>query len=169
MASSRLEKIGTIYKRTRGLIQSGAMKYQDRPLWYDIYEAFPPAEEPSYGRPIPNIELKSIFYPEDKIRAAFHRQYKNVGRYNLTNESKSPTQKFLSLYKQLSDQYKDSVSEEQMLEEAMEMFKSEQGKNKIADRNEEKLSLSGAFKEAQKLKEKSEKEINVDVKELFKE
>lgn len=82
MAGSRLERIGTIYSRyfrfniisfiflrASGLIRSGALKWEDRPLWYDIYEAFPPKEEPRFDRPVPNIKLKHIFYEEDKIRA----------------------------------------------------------------------------------------------------
>lgn len=45
------------------------MAWEDRPLWYDIYEAFPPKEEPRYDRAVPNMPLKKIFYEEDVIRA----------------------------------------------------------------------------------------------------
>lgn len=91
MAGSRLEKIGTIYTRfvilfwfyyflnfteepyytfsTSGLIQSKALNWEDRPIWYDVYAAFPPKEEPRFDRPAPNIKLRQIFYEDDKIRA----------------------------------------------------------------------------------------------------
>ena len=45
MAQTRLEKIGTIYSRLLGLYKSGAAPYENRPLWFDVYEAF--QEEPS--------------------------------------------------------------------------------------------------------------------------
>ena len=38
MAQSRLEKIGTIYSRVTGLYKSGAIKQEQLPLWYPIYE-----------------------------------------------------------------------------------------------------------------------------------
>ena len=93
MASSRLERIGNIYTRyaintfckvlifyrllkiwfkfcrMRGLLRSGAIKPEDKPLWYDVYEAFPPKIEPQYGRKAPDITIRNIFYPEDIIRA----------------------------------------------------------------------------------------------------
>lgn len=45
------------------------MKPEDKPLWYDVYKAFPPKLEPRFDRPAPNIALKDIFYKEDIIRA----------------------------------------------------------------------------------------------------
>lgn len=55
--------------RATALIDSGAQAWEERPVWYDIYEAFPPKDEPRFDRPIPNMKLKKIFYEEDKIRA----------------------------------------------------------------------------------------------------
>ncbi len=55
--------------RVRGLLRSGAMKPEDKPLWYDVYEAFPPKIEPQYGRKAPDIAIRNILYPEDVIRA----------------------------------------------------------------------------------------------------
>ncbi|XP_044014965.1 28S ribosomal protein S23, mitochondrial-like isoform X1 [Aphidius gifuensis] len=69
MAQSRLEKIGTIFSRVTLLVKGGAMKPDDKPLWYDIYKAFPPKLEPRFDRPAPNIAIKDIFYQEDIIRA----------------------------------------------------------------------------------------------------
>lgn len=61
--------ISNVFIRTTGLLRSGALKWEDRPLWYDIYEAFPPKDEPRFDRPAPNMSLRKIFYEEDKIRA----------------------------------------------------------------------------------------------------
>lgn len=41
------------------------MKEADKPLWYDVYAAFPP--NPSTGSP--DQPVPTIFYPEDRIRA----------------------------------------------------------------------------------------------------
>lgn len=54
------------------------MRWEDRPLWYDLYESFPPKEEPRFDRPKPNLPLKQIFYQEDKIRAYFFNAPKNL-------------------------------------------------------------------------------------------
>ena len=45
------------------------LKTEDIPIWYKIYEKFPPKLEPKFGRPIPNLSIKKIFYKEDEIRA----------------------------------------------------------------------------------------------------
>lgn len=55
--------------RTSALLSRGAMNWEDRPIWYDIYEAFPPKDEPRFDRPAPNLKLKPILYKEDKVRA----------------------------------------------------------------------------------------------------
>lgn len=45
------------------------MRVEDKPIWYDVYAAFPPQLEPRYDRPAANINVKQIFYEEDVIRA----------------------------------------------------------------------------------------------------
>lgn len=45
------------------------MKSHNVPLWYVVYEAFPPKYEPRYDRPGSQKPLKNIFYKEDLIRA----------------------------------------------------------------------------------------------------
>ena len=55
--------------RVTGLLKTGAMRWQDRPLFYDIYTAFPPLKEHKYMEDPPNIKLREIFYEEDKERA----------------------------------------------------------------------------------------------------
>lgn len=45
------------------------MKPEDRPIWYDLYAAYPPISEPRFDRKPSTTQIKNIFYPEDKIRA----------------------------------------------------------------------------------------------------
>jgi len=51
------------------------MKINDRPLWYDVYRAFPPESPPYYAKPAPSIKVLNIFYPEDPFRALVSRYY----------------------------------------------------------------------------------------------
>ena len=55
--------------RVRGLLKSGAMKEKDKPIWYEVYEAFPPKVEPVFGRSAPDIPVRQILYAEYVIRA----------------------------------------------------------------------------------------------------
>ena len=58
-----------MYLRVQGLLRSGALKQQDKPLWVEVYEAFPPEIEPKYGRSTPEIPIRQILYSEDVVRA----------------------------------------------------------------------------------------------------
>jgi len=75
MAGSRLEYISTIFSRATGLLRTKAIKYEDRPIWYDVYRVFPPKLEPRADR-VPELsegmtgEVPSILYGEDIARAA---------------------------------------------------------------------------------------------------
>jgi small subunit ribosomal protein S23 len=74
MCAARTQTIGTIYSRLSGLLKEGIIKFEDRPLWYDVYKAFPPEREPVYrsvqgGDPVPPIKPPRILYYEDQIRA----------------------------------------------------------------------------------------------------
>lgn len=55
--------------RVEGLINQGVFSYDDRPLWFDVYKAFPPRVEPVYNRPIPTEPVRNILYHEDAERA----------------------------------------------------------------------------------------------------
>ncbi|XP_076452680.1 small ribosomal subunit protein mS23-like isoform X2 [Babylonia areolata] len=102
MAGSRLEKFGTIYKRVQGLLRSGAMKPADRPMWCDVYEAFPPRDSPLYERPVPNRVVPQIMYPEDIIRVQFYKTYGNPDVVDLTKENvKTTCQRFVDKYIEL--------------------------------------------------------------------
>ncbi|XP_014282144.1 small ribosomal subunit protein mS23 [Halyomorpha halys] len=98
MAHSRLEKIGTIYTRVTGLIRAGSMSLEDRPLWYEVYQAFPPKYPPRFDRPAPEGPIRNIFYPEDVIRAKFYKSVKNLPSVNLSDASRpSLCQKCIAL------------------------------------------------------------------------
>ncbi|KAG5892367.1 hypothetical protein JTB14_035981 [Gonioctena quinquepunctata] len=171
MAGSRLEKIGTIYSRTTGLLRSGALSWEDRPLWFDIYETFPPKDEPKFDRPVPNMKLKNIFYKEDKVRAMFHRNNKQIGTTNMFNNNyKSLTQKFIETYQKIETRYTAEMTSEQLYKETIEVLKQER-EDKTEAGDEDPVSLSTAFKEAQsKLESKQQKsKINVDVTNIFRE
>ncbi len=55
--------------RINGLLKTGAMRIEDKPLWYEVCTAFPPQYEPRFDRPATNNRIKGIFYEEDRIRA----------------------------------------------------------------------------------------------------
>lgn len=55
--------------RVTGLIKSGSIAHSERPLWYDVYRSFPPAQEPSLSRPAPQLNIPKLIYPEDIVRA----------------------------------------------------------------------------------------------------
>ena len=98
MAQSRLEKIGTIYSRVTGLYKSGAIKQEQLPLWYPIYEAFPPKYEPRWDRAAEEKPLVKIIYPEDQVRAKFYRQFGDWEVVNLFSEEKPTSQLFVDKY-----------------------------------------------------------------------
>ena len=51
-----------------GLLRSGALKVEDRPVWFDVFEAFPPKTVPVYEQKVPRKKVQNILYPEDFIR-----------------------------------------------------------------------------------------------------
>ena len=45
------------------------MKFEDRPIFFDIYKAFPPLKEPKFRPEVDtSIKIRPIFYAEDKER-----------------------------------------------------------------------------------------------------
>jgi small subunit ribosomal protein S23 len=154
MASSRLEKVGTIYSRVRGLLRSGALKEEDKPIWYDVYTAFPPKYEPKYDRPPPDVPLRNIFYPEDTIRAKFHKEHKSLPAVNLSDQKiQTQTQKFISAYNKLRE---GEVPEENLYRAAADLM------NAAADAPKaERNSLASSFQEAGM-------DTGVNIKDIFK-
>ncbi|XP_054989895.1 28S ribosomal protein S23, mitochondrial [Sorex araneus] len=120
MAGSRLETVGSIFSRTRDLIRAGVLK--EKPLWFDIYEAFPPLREPVFRRPAlrygkAKAQVPEIFYQEDRIRAKFYSTYgsgqKALDMFN--PNFKSLCQRFVEKYTEL--QKLGETDEEQLFVE----------------------------------------------------
>ena len=102
MAQSRLELIGTLYSRVTGLVKSGAIKSEQIPLWYSVYEAFPPKYEPRYDR-MDVKPVKKVLYQEDMVRAKYYKTYGNWEVVNLFAEEKPTAQIFLDKYSELAE------------------------------------------------------------------
>ncbi|XP_070801475.1 small ribosomal subunit protein mS23 [Pituophis catenifer annectens] len=108
MAGSRLEKLGTVFTRVQNLLRSGAMHESQKPIWYDVYEAFPPLREPTYRSNRLLVGKKTdtvppILYPEDQIRAKFYEAYgTGSGMFELARSNyKSTCQRFVEKYNEL--------------------------------------------------------------------
>lgn len=111
MAGSRLERVGTVFTRVRDLMRSGVIKQTEKPIWYDVYEAFPPKRDPLYVKPHtrPCTKKKKetvpeIFYREDEARAKFYEQYGTGPRpFDLSKSNfVSTCQRFVDKYTELS-------------------------------------------------------------------
>jgi len=102
MAQSRLELIGTIYSRVSGLLKSGAIKADQIPLWYPVYEAFPPKYEPRFDRVVEEKPVRKVLYQEDVVRAKYYKTYGNWEVVNLFNDEKSTAQTFVDKYLSLA-------------------------------------------------------------------
>lgn len=56
-------------------MRAGVIKESKKPVWFDVYAAFPPKREPVYVKPVRLVRQKTeenvpeIFYKEDQIRA----------------------------------------------------------------------------------------------------
>ncbi|XP_067364675.1 28S ribosomal protein S23, mitochondrial isoform X2 [Channa argus] len=112
MAGSRLERFGTVFTRVRDLMRSGVIKPTEKPIWYDVYEAFPPKRAPLHVKPHTRPSIKKeetvpkIFYREDEVRAKFYEQYGTGPRpLDLSKPSfVSTCQRFLDKYMELKSQ-----------------------------------------------------------------
>lgn len=56
-------------------MRAGVIKQEQKPIWFDVYAAFPPKREPLYEKPLRKVRKQTedsvpeIFYKEDEIRA----------------------------------------------------------------------------------------------------
>lgn len=118
MAQSRLEKCGNIYTRITALLRSGVIQDTDKPIWYELYVAFPPKYEPQYDRTIPKLPIRNILYKEDIIRARFHKDCKKLEAMDLSAKKSrsSQTQTFLDLY---NNSQKSGLPENEAYEDAL--------------------------------------------------
>ncbi|KAK0068810.1 28S ribosomal protein S23 mitochondrial [Biomphalaria pfeifferi] len=112
MAGSRREKLGSILSRLTGLMQSGALSSEERPIWYDIVKTLPPKPSP------PQKEVPIIFYPEDFVRVHFYEKFVQTDPVMLTTHMKTIPQRFIDKYIELhrsnavptSDLFQQTVS-----------------------------------------------------------
>ncbi|CAB3224327.1 unnamed protein product [Arctia plantaginis] len=118
MANSRLERIGTIFTRVEGLLTKGAMRADDRPLWFDVYRKFPPITEPKFAKPKPEVKpIRQILYPEDTIRAKFHSQGHGLTAVNLTSPIETSTKRLIQQHQKLKA---EGVAEEELINKSAE-------------------------------------------------
>lgn len=67
--------IDDVLIRVRDLMRSGVLKPTQKPIWYDVYKAFPPKRPPLHVKPHTRPSTKTqetvpeIFYKEDEVRA----------------------------------------------------------------------------------------------------
>ncbi|RCN44842.1 hypothetical protein ANCCAN_09194 [Ancylostoma caninum] len=122
MASSftRAERSGNIFYRITGLIRSGQLPWSERPLWYDVYVAYPPLQahdwnvkHAKYDEPV-----RKIFYEEDIVRAAFYKKYRG-GVMNLENARESLSQQFIKEYEILKNEVKGQSEKENVTHEEL--------------------------------------------------
>ncbi|KAH8335948.1 hypothetical protein KR074_012585 [Drosophila pseudoananassae] len=188
MAQSRLEKIGTIFTRVQGLLRGGAMKAEDKPIWYDVYAAFPPKVEPRFDRVAPQVAVKKIFYVEDVIRAKLHRENKPQETISLLdNRRSSQSQQFVQIYQNLKTQ--GALDDQKIYETALDLLAEQRQQSRLAATTEEaaqeidtetKTQLLSDFKEASESqatkssslpptpKSKREAGVGINIDSLFK-
>ncbi|XP_034556871.1 28S ribosomal protein S23, mitochondrial [Notolabrus celidotus] len=122
MAGSRLERFGTVFTRVRDLMRSGVIKPSEKPVWFDVYRAFPPKREPLHVKP----QLRSwskkqeavpeIFYREDQVRAKFYELYVPGRPFDLCRSSfVSTCQRFVEKHSEL--QSRGEVQDSTLFEE----------------------------------------------------
>lgn len=95
------------------------LDYDKRPLWYDVYEAFPPIREPIYkpdpgpnevGLPDVKDDVRPILYAEDWARAIAYERITVLSNADLDpksdlNKARQRTnfnQRFVEIYKNLA-------------------------------------------------------------------
>ncbi|XP_045448521.1 28S ribosomal protein S23, mitochondrial [Melitaea cinxia] len=139
MATSRLERIGTIFSRTESLLLKGPMKPDDRPLWFDVYRAFPPIVEPKFARPKPeNKPIRQILYKEDIIRVKFHDKGYGLSSNMLNLTGETHTKKLIQKYEQLKSQ---GIPEEELIDKcALGVDSERQEASKTTPKNPDSVS-----------------------------
>ncbi|CAL4161339.1 unnamed protein product, partial [Meganyctiphanes norvegica] len=137
-----------VFTRTNGLLRSGALKASDKPIWYDVYEAFPPNIEPRYDRPAPEVNIRKVLYPEDKTRALFYKKYGSPGLIHLNEKYQRETlcQKFVTEYEKL---HSTGTIEESLLMQETELALENQGIYLDRSRAPPKSEASPAEEESQ--------------------
>ncbi|XP_068150867.1 small ribosomal subunit protein mS23 [Drosophila tropicalis] len=185
MAQSRLEKIGTIFTRVQGLLRAGAMRQEDKPIWYDVYAAFPPKAEPSFDRPATAVPIRNIFYKEDVTRAKLHKQNKPNETISLFDHKRqTQSQQFLQIYAELESQ--GALDDQRIYETALDLLAEQRQQNNSSQAQnfeesyteplvENKRQLLSDFQEAEikpptekTKREPKDKSVGVNIDSLFK-
>lgn len=96
------------------------MRPEDKPIWYNVYKAFPPKLEPRYDRPATQMDVIPIFYKEDQIRARFHKEIRQTQTIHFNSLKTSETQMFIEIYNKLAAQ--GPLSDDKIFETAVEML-----------------------------------------------
>lgn len=128
------------------MLRAGALKPENKPIWYEIYQHFPPKFAPRVDRPVPNIEVTPIFYPEDALRSKLVKEKSPIiGVTNLQDGSRpTNSQKCIAYYEELKQ---ECSTDEEALKRAVERVASE-----IPTRRDnpesEPLSITEEFKRA---------------------
>lgn len=136
------------------------MKWDDRPLWYDVVTAFPPKEEPRYDRPAPNVTVRPIFYAEDKVRAKFQSSNRTQYITNMSDlRNKTPSQHFIEIHQQLAGQ--GALDSERVFETAQELLE-----QKLGELRQEKSTAMNVLPAPQQPEAKGK---TVQLQDIFKE
>uniref|UniRef100_A0A0N5APW3 Small ribosomal subunit protein mS23 n=1 Tax=Syphacia muris TaxID=451379 RepID=A0A0N5APW3_9BILA len=103
----RKENVGSIFYRVTGLLRGNQMKWNQRPLWYDIYAMYPPLLDTGWNAKFPKEKepVNSILYAEDVVRAEFYKKIRSLGAISVENlETISLSQFFVDIYSELETQ-----------------------------------------------------------------
>ncbi|XP_063258978.1 small ribosomal subunit protein mS23 [Prinia subflava] len=152
VAGSRTHKIGSVFSRAQNLVRIGLL---EKPLWLDVYAAFPPLREPVYRVARPRYgkardSIAPVFYREDTVRARFYKVYGSGPRpFNLTQLNfKSTCQRFVEKYNELKEEGK--IEEEKLFEEtgkallASGILLQRKGVDKVAEQEQQGAGPRGA-------------------------
>lgn len=110
------------------------MKPENKPLWYDVYEAFPPRTPPQAMRPVTDEPVRTILYPEDQVRAMLSEYFgNNIGTLNLKDdEHESEFEKLVNEYQGIRKE-RQELSEEEIFIIIRKKMKNEIGSDEVAD------------------------------------
>lgn len=123
LPQTRFHKIGTIFSRVTGLIKTGVMRVQEIPVWYPVYKAFPPKYEPELSRPSLEIQIKDIYYFEDKMRAVI----KEGDILDLRDPNPNLSQQLVAEFRKLEN------NDDGMAEAMLQTVKSAGNRNRTLD------------------------------------
>ena len=171
MSLSRLDKIGTVYSRMSFLVKHGAIRPEYKPIWLEIYEAFPPLHEPRWDRKSKKDgdQIPKILYKEDLARAKFYKQFgerHEVYRMN-DNSDESVSQRFVTKFVE-EERQNPSMSEEELLAQTLDKLEleglmlrnldPEQARKGMAADREHREEVHVQLREARRDRERAERQ-----------